>query len=71
MVRKLTSGPAWLIAVAMMAGGFVLGSDSPCTFIVNAQQAEAEAPGAAEDDTRTRSVTLLVRGMMKSRSGAT
>ena len=71
---KLNSSAAWLAAVGVVAGGFAHGSDGsppPCSVIVSAQQPGAEAPASTEDGTRTESVTLLVRGMMKSRSGAT
>ena len=74
MVVKLNSSPAWLAAVAMLAGGAAHDSDRstpPCTVVVSAQQTDAGAPAATEDATRTESVTLLVRGMLKSRSGAT
>ena len=70
----LKSGPAWLTAVAMLAGGFAHGSDGsppPCIVIVSALQTDVGPPVAAENETRTESVTLLVRGMRKSRSGAT
>ena len=71
---KLNSSAAWLAAVATMAGGLVYASDyspPPCTVVVSVQQTGAEAPASTEEETRTESVTLLVRGMMKSRSGAT
>ena len=63
---KLDSSPAWLAAFVMVTGGLAHGSDSspaPCTVIVMAQETDAAQ--------RTESVTLVVRGMMKSRSGAT
>ena len=63
MTRKLTGSPAWIIAVATMAGGFVYASEgSPSSGAVVVTE---------QDETRTDSVTLLVRGMLKSRSGAT
>ncbi len=74
MVVKLNSGPAWLAAVTMLAGGVAHGFDRstpPCTVVVSAQQTNAGAPAATEDARRTESVTILVRGMLKSRSGAT
>ena len=74
MARKLNSTSAWLTAVVMMAGGFAHGSDCsppPCTVIVSAQQTDAELSVATEEAKHTESVTVLVRGMMKSRSGAT
>ena len=74
MSSKIKSISAWLAAVAMMAGGLALGSDCsppPGIVLVSAQQTGEEASGATADSRRTESVTLLVRGMMKSRSGAT
>ncbi len=74
MVVKLKRGVAWLATVAMLAGGVAHGSDCPpppCTVVVGAQPTDAGASAATEDPTRSESVTLLVRGMMKSRSGAT
>ena len=72
---KLKSSPwGWLAAFAMVAAGLAHGSDrspAPCTAIVMAQETDAEASVADEQGQRTESVTLVVRGMMKSRSGAT
>ncbi len=62
------------VAVALVATGLAHGSDCvppACTLLVRAQETENEAAVAREEPRRTESVTLLVRGMMKSRSGAT
>ncbi len=66
--------PVWPLAVALLAGGLAHGSDfspSLCTVLVGAQGTGSEVATATEETGRTESVTLLVRGMMKSRSGAT
>ena len=60
--------------MALLATGLAHGSDCappPCSLLARAQGSDSEAAIATEEARRTESVTLLVRGMMKSRSGAT
>ena len=59
--------------MAFLAAGLAHGSDCmplPCSLQIGAQ-GSAEATAATQEAQRTESVTLRVRGMMKSRSGAT
>ena len=62
------------VAAAVVTAGLAQGSDCappPCTILISAQGTDAEAASPTAEAQRTESVTLLVRGMMKSRSGAT
>ncbi len=71
---KLGSKALLPVVVALLATGSAHGSDCAppaCTLLVRAQATDNEAATARERAPRTESVTLLVRGMMKSRSGAT
>ena len=57
----------------LTAAAFLLLCNLPAAAegIVLCAQAQSEQPVQAEQDQETAQVTLLVRGMMKSRSGAT
>ncbi len=67
---KLGSKALLPVVVALLATGLAHGSDL-APLLVRAEGTDDEAATAREQARRTESVTLLVRGMMKSRSGAT
>ncbi len=74
MSSKIHSSSAWLAVGVMLASGLALGSDCsppPCVVGVSLLDGDRAASGATSAARRTESVTLLVRGMLKSRSGAT
>ena len=60
----------WPVAAVFLAGALAHGSDCSLLLAI-AQGTDSERATATEEAPRTESVTLLVRGMMKSRSGAT
>ena len=71
---KLGSKPLLPVVLALLATGSAHGSDCAppaCTLLVRAQGTGYETANERKQARRTESVTLLVRGMMKSRSGAT
>ncbi len=67
---KRSSRPLLPVVLALLATGLAHGSDL-APLLVRAQGTDDEAATAREQARGTESVTLLVRGMMKSRSGAT
>ena len=70
---KLKTVSLLSVAVVLVTAGVARGSDCappPCT-LVSPQGTDSEAAIPRGEAQRTESVTLLVHGMMKSRSGAT
>ena len=71
-MMKLKTSSLLSVAVVLVTAGVARGSDCApplCTLILQGTDSETATPEAEAQ--RTESVTLLVRGMMKSRSGAT
>ena len=72
-MMKLKTVSMLAVAVVLVTAGVARGSDCapPPYTLVSPQGTDSEAAIPSGETQRTESVTLLVRGMLKSRSGAT